>query len=269
MLTDTIFVYSKYSDPCKNLYQYVEELERFQPVKYLCVDHETSRKIVMSSKIQVKNVPCILNFFESGTVEKYEGEDAFSLVNEYLSKLSDYNPPTNETKRFGEPLRPKQRSGSSRKTENKEIDSDSHDLEFDEPIKSRRDSHLTKSTRSAGSGASIDVLHRSGASRKPIAPRKPITPRKPQVSKTSIEDLDSEEELSEDDVVSSAIPASQAMLTPVNLVIPDREDDPSAPKPSKALSSKSSDLMATALSMQKSRDEEESRSARPPNVIPR
>lgn len=91
-----ILLFSKYSEKCTKLIENVQAISQSTPVNLfsqknmipICVDNEKVRKLVLKSNIiSVKMVPCILVGYNSGEVEKYEGERAFQWVNVELSKL--------------------------------------------------------------------------------------------------------------------------------------------------------------------------------------
>jgi len=98
----TTFLYSKYSNTCKNFFGLVEnippEIKENMKFTSLCIDNEKIRKNVLKSKLDIKNVPCILIIYNDGRAEKFEGVDAFKWGNEILFKIEQQKPklPLNE-----------------------------------------------------------------------------------------------------------------------------------------------------------------------------
>jgi hypothetical protein len=92
----TAFLYSKYSNTCKNFFGLVENIppEIKDSIKFtnLCIDNEKIRKNVLNSKLDIKNVPCILIVYNDGRAEKFEGVDAFKWGNEILFKIEQQKP---------------------------------------------------------------------------------------------------------------------------------------------------------------------------------
>lgn len=78
----TVLLYSKYSQFCKKLINTIGEqsfdFATLTRLNTVCVDNEDIRNQIVNSKnIDIKMVPCILIIYNSGSVEKYEGNDAF------------------------------------------------------------------------------------------------------------------------------------------------------------------------------------------------
>jgi hypothetical protein len=86
-----LLLYSKYSE---NSTRFLELLKA-RPINFLralCIDNEKIRRRILSSKnINVNCVPCILIYFPTGVVEKYDGENAFSWAQNIIQKM--YPPP--------------------------------------------------------------------------------------------------------------------------------------------------------------------------------
>jgi hypothetical protein len=60
-------------------------------LNFLCIDNENVRKrIILSSKLNINVVPCILLFYSDGGVEKYEGITAFNWAEDIIRQ---YTPP--------------------------------------------------------------------------------------------------------------------------------------------------------------------------------
>lgn len=87
-----ILIYSKFSDMCKKLLAGLESspvnLQEKLGLKFLCIDNEDIRERILSDKrINLRLVPCLLNIFSNGVVEKYEGTDSFLWIEETVRKL--------------------------------------------------------------------------------------------------------------------------------------------------------------------------------------
>ena len=81
----SVFLYSKYSPKCKELVNFISG--KIETLQYLCVDNKNIRKKVLNDKkFNVNNVPCILIFFDNGTVEKYEGVNAFKWCEQIVQQ---------------------------------------------------------------------------------------------------------------------------------------------------------------------------------------
>jgi len=97
-----VLLYSKYSPNSKKIMETIRlspvDIMATAKISLLCVDNEDVRsKVIKSSKLNVKSVPCILIVFPDGGVEKYEGTTAFEWVDEIINK---YSPPV-----LAEPIR--------------------------------------------------------------------------------------------------------------------------------------------------------------------
>lgn len=84
---DSILVYSKYSNNSKRLIDLIQNSNvDFSGLKSLCVDNDKIRKrIKQNPHLDVTTVPCILNIYANGTVEKFEGAYAFSWVEKIIA----------------------------------------------------------------------------------------------------------------------------------------------------------------------------------------
>lgn len=93
----TLFLYSKYSEPSKLLYQYLSPymlpISPQNNIHSLCIDNANVRKQVLESKIQVANVPSIVLFYTSGVVQLFEGAKAFEWVNRNIVQIFSPPPP--------------------------------------------------------------------------------------------------------------------------------------------------------------------------------
>ena len=96
--TLNVLLYSKYSDMSK---KFVDGIQGLPPdllnavaLRQLCVDNKAIRaRIEQNREIQINHVPCLLVVHPSGTVEKYEGGDAFSWVHDTVSRFAPPQPP--------------------------------------------------------------------------------------------------------------------------------------------------------------------------------
>ena len=103
----TAFLYSKYSNTCKNFFNLVDNIppEVKENIKFInvCIDNEKIRKNVLNSKLDIKNVPCILIIYNDGRAEKFEGIDAFKWGNEILIKIEQQKPKPPLQPQFNDP----------------------------------------------------------------------------------------------------------------------------------------------------------------------
>ena len=91
-----LLLYSKYSNFSKQLFDGINNapinLYNLININTICIDHEEIRnRIIKDNKIEITHVPCILLIYNSGTVEKYEGMQAFEWIESIINK--HYQPP--------------------------------------------------------------------------------------------------------------------------------------------------------------------------------
>jgi len=56
-------------------------------IRPVCIDNEDIRRqILKDNKIEINSVPCVLIAYNTGSVEKYEGSNAFQWIEETVSK---------------------------------------------------------------------------------------------------------------------------------------------------------------------------------------
>jgi hypothetical protein len=169
--------------------------------------------------------------YQNGTVEKFEGSDAFDVIEESLMKLQQDMMPPPEQPSYGSPI----------KSNNKHPPVNKSNQLF-EPPSSISDIHPNE--------------NRSMKTKKKTKKTKNVKPIQQSLpQRTSIEDLDSESESDDQD--------ESNKNTVQNFVIPDRPDD----QPIK--DTKHSSIMASAMQMQKMREQEESSNRRPQTVVAR
>ena len=84
-----VILYSKYSHTCKKLMDMVRNtITNFEntEISNICIDNKDIRKKILKSKtLLVKAVPCILILYPDGGVEKYEGGTAFRWIEEIIN----------------------------------------------------------------------------------------------------------------------------------------------------------------------------------------
>jgi len=83
-----VVLFSKYSNACKKFMDTINNGNLNMNFNYLCIDNKDIRnKIVTSSEIDIKNVPCLLVINEqSGSIDKYEGQDSFIWINDIIQQ---------------------------------------------------------------------------------------------------------------------------------------------------------------------------------------
>lgn len=92
----TVLLNSRYSLPCQNflntLVQSGIDYKNLLKFVQVNIDNEQIRKqILNSNNIDIKSVPCILLIYTDGSVEKYEGSDAFRWLDEIISNNTIHN----------------------------------------------------------------------------------------------------------------------------------------------------------------------------------
>jgi hypothetical protein len=90
----TILLFSKYSENSKRFIDVFKEKIPENIVSSLkfnsiCIDNDKIRKSILNSKqISVKAVPCILTVYTDGGAEKFEGPDAFTWLEDIITKIN-------------------------------------------------------------------------------------------------------------------------------------------------------------------------------------
>jgi hypothetical protein len=98
-LNFSILLYSKYSSNCKKLFDILKNNETNLSLSAVCIDNNKIRKRILNDKIfMVKEVPTIINIYENGAAEKYEGTKSFDLIYS-LVKPVESNYVNEETKK--------------------------------------------------------------------------------------------------------------------------------------------------------------------------
>lgn len=82
----SVLLYSEYSQNSKRILNIIKQFPNyFNQLNTLCIDNEKIRKKITKSKnIIIESVPSILCLYADGTVEKFEGSQAFSWVEEII-----------------------------------------------------------------------------------------------------------------------------------------------------------------------------------------
>lgn len=107
--TLNVLLYSKYSNLSKQFVDGIQglpsDLLDAVALRQLCIDNKAIRaRIEQNKEIQVNHVPCLLVVHPSGTVEKYEGRDAFSWIHDTVTRFA---PPQQPIQR-PQPIPPEQ-----------------------------------------------------------------------------------------------------------------------------------------------------------------
>lgn len=87
----TIMIYSKHSSRCKNLFDRMAaaNVAQFNEFQLLSIDNPKIRqRVKQDTRFEIKAVPCILNLYSTGDVEKYEDQDAFRYVETMIDKFA-------------------------------------------------------------------------------------------------------------------------------------------------------------------------------------
>jgi len=82
----TVCLYSKYSSSCVDFFQ---DMVYLRGIKMLCIDNDEVRKVIEQDRAhyEVVEVPCILVFYKNGRLDKYEGIDAFSWIQDRKQRI--------------------------------------------------------------------------------------------------------------------------------------------------------------------------------------
>ena len=81
-----VLFWSKYSNNCKKLLELMNE-HNFN-IENVCVDNKDIRNRILNDKrIKLSKVPTILTLYDTGVIEKYEGDRAFALFNNAFNEM--------------------------------------------------------------------------------------------------------------------------------------------------------------------------------------
>lgn len=83
---NVLFLYSKYSPNCNYIYDTIKKMS-IDFITPLCIDNKTIRERVKRSMYNIKFVPCIMLIYQSGNIEKFEGEQALKWFNEVVVNI--------------------------------------------------------------------------------------------------------------------------------------------------------------------------------------
>ena len=77
-----ILIYSKFSQSCQKLLNYINQNDVSIPLNFLCIDGKDMRsRVLLDNKIKITYVPCIVCINQStGIANQYEGGKTFELV---------------------------------------------------------------------------------------------------------------------------------------------------------------------------------------------
>ena len=80
-----VLLYSKFSQACRKFIDTMENIPLFKDnVTLLCVDNKDVRnRILSNSKLNIKEVPCIIRIYDSGYTEIFEGNRSFEVLLSY------------------------------------------------------------------------------------------------------------------------------------------------------------------------------------------
>jgi len=86
----TFLLFSKYSTGCGKLLEIMNSSGvNFSFVQPICIDNQKIReKVVQDPRYNIRVVPTILCFYVGGNVETYEGENAFSWIQNMVKKYT-------------------------------------------------------------------------------------------------------------------------------------------------------------------------------------
>ena len=87
-MESVVYLYSKYSASCKEFSDRITTSTLKDSFNLLCVDNKDIRKVVVSSKYSIKSIPCVLCVFSNSVIEKYEGEQAFRWLDQFVIPAS-------------------------------------------------------------------------------------------------------------------------------------------------------------------------------------
>jgi len=91
--------YSSFSDKILRMTKFNYKTDCFKKMglKYVCIDNKQIRNKIMSSNvINISYIPCILILYHDGVVEKYDDDKVFKWVDDMIYKHSDNEPATHE-----------------------------------------------------------------------------------------------------------------------------------------------------------------------------
>jgi hypothetical protein len=85
MTSKIIFIYSKFCSYCRDIQNLMAGIIETRNV---CIDNSKIREEVLKDRtLNIQTVPCIIVVYPEGKAEKYEGNDAFELVEKQRSQF--------------------------------------------------------------------------------------------------------------------------------------------------------------------------------------
>ena len=239
----SILLHSKYSENSKKLLGSIDasgtNFYEFTKIQLVCIDNEQVRdRIVNNKEIDIGGVPCILNIFNDGNVEKYEGVDAFKWVEQIIGKLVSEREEKIQQQRINEQLR--------QQLQQQQMQKQHLEMELQKQMEIAK----------ASQEAVAQKLMKKQPKRKAVAP--------PPAPITSVEDIETEDE-NEDEVVideddeDDYKPPVAIRNGKGNYEIGNVGGKIENNRKVSAGDSKRNDLMSMALQMQKSRESQETK----------
>lgn len=92
-MESVVYLYSKYSSKCKEFSNVITTTTLNDSFNRLCIDNKDIRKVAVESKYSIKSLPCVLCFFPNTVVEKYEGDQAFRWLAQFVIQTPPPPPP--------------------------------------------------------------------------------------------------------------------------------------------------------------------------------
>ena len=243
----SILLHSKYSDNSKKLLGSIEasgtNFYDFTKIQLVCIDNEEVRdRIVNNKEIDIGGVPCILNIFNDGNVEKYEGVDAFKWVEQIIGKLVAEREEKIQQQRMNEQLR--------QQLQQQQMQKQHLEMELQKQME------IAKASQAA---VAQKLMKKQ--------PKRKSAPAPPQPPITSVEDIETEEEEGDEVVIDEDEEDDNENYKPPvpirngkgNYEIGNVGGKIENNRKVSAGDSKRNDLMSMALQMQKSRESQETK----------
>ena len=247
-----VLLYSKYSPMSNKMLEALEScpvnLENVIGLRPVCIDNkEVREQILKANKIEVSSVPCVLIVYRNGGVEKYEGGSCLQWIDNTVNKYkpSDDIQPVNVKKKKQKIIKFE---------ESGEDESEEYESEEEKPISKIK--RTKKNNRSFKNSSFVDKT-------KKIA----------NISSTNMDDLDmsDSEEYQKNIVVDRppvgvrSGPGEYELTNEFGKEEQNRDFSRNVKKSVQTASSKTdNDLMATAMAMQKERENVDSKKNRGP-----
>lgn len=90
-----ILFHSKFSKHCQNFLSLLDNSNLQFPINLICIDNQNTRKQIRQSKnIEIDKVPCLLIIYPQNKIEKFEGNDAFFWLTNYINEKKKLQPPS-------------------------------------------------------------------------------------------------------------------------------------------------------------------------------